>query len=76
MQDSILQIRTPSLEFLIGFKHSMTQYSDEPQIDAVVCTSCNSQKIMNNTRLIPFLLAGQKMQDSSAIVDVIHDESK
>ncbi|MDP8887057.1 MAG: hypothetical protein M3M91_04625 [Thermoproteota archaeon] len=51
----------------------MMQYSDEPQIDTVVCTSGNSQNIMNNTRLATFLLAGRKIQDSSAIVDIIHD---
>jgi hypothetical protein len=51
----------------------MMQYPDEPQIDAAVCTSDDSQKIMDNTRLITFLLAGGKMQDSTAIVDIIHD---
>ena len=61
------------MEFLVGFKHSMMQYPDEPQIDAAVCTSDDSQKIMDNTRLITFLLAGGKMQDSTAIVDIIHD---
>jgi hypothetical protein len=61
------------VEFPIGFKHSMMQSSDKPQIDAVICTSGNSQKIMNRTRLITLLLAGLKMQDSSAIVDIIHD---
>jgi hypothetical protein len=61
------------VEFSIGFKHSMMQSSDKPQIDAVICTSGNSQKIMNNTRLITLLLAGGKMQDSTAIVDIIHD---
>ena len=61
------------MEFLIGFKHSMIQYPDEPQIDATVCTSGDSQKIRNNTRLITFLLAGGKMQDNTAIVDIIHD---
>jgi hypothetical protein len=61
------------VEFLIGFKHSMMQSSDKPQIDAVICTSGNSQKIMNNTRLITLLLAGLKRQDSTAVVDIIHD---
>ena len=61
------------MEFLIGFKHSMMQYPDEPQIDAAACTSGDSQKIMNNTRIIAFLLARGKMQDSTAIVDIIHD---
>ena len=61
------------MELPIGFKHSMMQSSDKPQIDAVICTSGNSQKIMNNTRLIIFFRAGGKMQDSTAIVDNILD---